>query len=85
MAVGVAVASGLADAGLGVRSAAVALGLDFIPVGNEQYDLLVSRPFFESERGAKLMEIIRSGGFKQAVADLGGYDTTRAGELLYRQ
>jgi putative molybdopterin biosynthesis protein len=85
MAVGVAVASGLADAGLGVRAAAVALGLDFIPVGNEQYDLLIARPFFESARGAKLMEIIRSDGFKRAVAGLGGYDTTRTGELLYRQ
>ncbi len=48
MAVGVAVASGLADAGLGVRAAAQALGLDFIPVANEQYDLLIERRFFES-------------------------------------
>jgi len=85
MAVGVAVASGLVDAGLGVRAAAVALGLDFIPVANEQYDLAVSRPLFESERGAKLMEVIRSDGFKRAVADLGGYDTARAGDILYRQ
>ncbi|HXF75786.1 MAG TPA: molybdopterin biosynthesis protein [Methylomirabilota bacterium] len=85
MAVGVAVASGLADAGLGVRAAAVALGLDFIAVANEQYDLLISLPFFESECGAKLVEVIRSQEFKQAVADLGGYDPARAGELLYRQ
>jgi len=85
MAVGVAIASGLADAGLGVRAAAVALGLDFIPVANEEYDLLVSLRFFESERGARLLTIICSDGFKRAVADLGGYDTARAGELLYRQ
>lgn len=85
MAVGVAVASGLADAGLGVRAAAVALGLDFIAVANEQYDLAIARPFFESERGAKLMEVIRSEGFVRAVADLGGYDPARAGELLYGQ
>lgn len=85
MAVGVAIASGLADAGLGVRAAAVALGLDFIAVANEEYDLLVSLPFFESERGARLLTIICSEGFKRAVAYLGGYDTARAGELLYRQ
>jgi len=85
MAVGVAIASGLADAGLGVRAAAVALGLDFIAIANEEYDLLVSLPFFESERGARLLTIICSDGFKRAVADLGGYDTARAGELLYRQ
>jgi molybdopterin molybdotransferase/putative molybdopterin biosynthesis protein len=85
MAVGIAVASDLADAALGVRAAATALGLDFIPVGYEQYDLVISPKFYDSERGAKLMEIIRSDGFKRAVADLGGYDPLRAGEILYRQ
>jgi putative molybdopterin biosynthesis protein len=85
MSVGVAIASGLADVGLGVRSAANALGLDFIPVGNEQYDLVVLRSFFESEKGEKLLEVLRSEGFKQAVNALGGYDTARAGEILYRQ
>ncbi len=85
MAVGVAVASGLADAGLGVRSAANALGLDFIPVGEEQYDLVFLRSFFDSEKARRLLEAIRSEGFKQAVRDLGGYDTARAGEILYQQ
>jgi putative molybdopterin biosynthesis protein len=85
MAVGVAIASGLADAGLGVRAAATALGLDFIPVADEEYDLVVDRAFIESERGAKLMQIIRSDAFKRAVAALGGYNPARAGEVLYRQ
>ena len=85
MAVGVAIVSGLADAGLGVRAAAVALGLDFIPVGNEEYDLVVARSFYESDRGAKLLKIIRSSAFKQSVTELGGYDAKRAGEVLYRQ
>ncbi len=85
MAVGAAVASGLANVGLGVRSAANALGLDFIPVGQEQYDLLFLRSFFESERGEKLIEVIRSDGFKSAVEALGGYETHSAGEILYRQ
>jgi putative molybdopterin biosynthesis protein len=85
MAVGVAVASGLADAALGVRAAATALGLDFIAIANEQYDLLVARPFLDSERGAKLIGTVCSDGFKLAVRALGGYDTTRCGETLYRQ
>jgi putative molybdopterin biosynthesis protein len=85
MAVGVAVASGLADAGLGVRAAAQALGLEFISVASEQYDLLFSRAFFDSARGAWLLEIIRSAPFKNAVAALGGYDTRLAGEVLYKQ
>ena len=85
MAVGVAIASGLADAGLGVRAAAGALDLDFISLASEQYDLLIARAFFESARGEQLLEVIGSEGFKRAVTALGGYDTTRAGALLYRQ
>jgi putative molybdopterin biosynthesis protein len=85
MAVGVAIASGLADAGLGVRAAAQALALDFIPVASEEYDLLIARAFFESARGDQLLRIICAEGFKRAVAALGGYDTPRAGAVLYRQ
>jgi putative molybdopterin biosynthesis protein len=85
MAVGVAVASGLADAGLAVRAAAQALGLDFIPVASEQYDLLFLRSFFESDRGERLMSILQSGLFQDAVATLGGYDSRDCGKLLYQQ
>jgi putative molybdopterin biosynthesis protein len=83
MAVGVAIASGLADAGLAVRAAANALALDFIPVANEQYDLLLQRGFFESGRGQTLLKIIAADGFKLAVRALGGYDTAKAGTVLY--
>ena len=85
MAVGVAVASGLADCGLAVRAAANALGLDFIGVASEQYDLLFRCSFYESERGRQLVEIIQSESFKQAVAVLGGYDTRETGKILYQQ
>lgn len=85
MAVGIAVASGLADAGLGVRAAAVALGLDFVPVSNEQYDLAIARSFFDSDSGQKLLEILCSDGLKRVVGSLGGYDPARAGEILHRQ
>lgn len=84
MSVAVAVASGLADAGLGVRAAAQALGLDFISVAWEQYDLLFLRAFFDSPRGGLLMSIVRSDSFKNAVGSLGGYDARKAGEILYR-
>jgi putative molybdopterin biosynthesis protein len=85
MAVGVAVASGLADAGLGVRAAAQALALDFIPIASEQYDLLFERRYFESACGAELLATIRSAPFHAAVSALGGYDTVKAGTVLYSQ
>ncbi|HEX6173482.1 MAG TPA: molybdopterin biosynthesis protein [Candidatus Binatia bacterium] len=85
MSVGVAIASGLADAGLAVRAAAQALGLDFIAVASEQYDLVLSRSFFESECGERLMLVLQSAAFKDAVAALGGYDSSDSGKLLYQQ
>ena len=85
MAVGVAVASGLADAGLGVRAAAGALSLKFITIAAEQYDFLFSGSFFESAPGQRLMEILSSASLRGAVTALGGYDTARCGEILYRQ
>jgi putative molybdopterin biosynthesis protein len=85
MAVAVAVASGLADVGLAVQSAAHALNLDFIPVGEEQYDLLFLRSFYESDNGEKLLGVIRSREFREGVEALGGYDAARSGEILYKQ
>ena len=85
MGVAVAIASGLADVGLGVQSAANALKLEFIPVGEEQYDLLIRRSFFESEDGSKLLQVISSSAFRQAVEALGGYDAGGSGELVYQQ
>lgn len=85
MAVAVAISSGLCDVGLGVRSAARALGLEFIPVAEEQYDLLCLKSFLESEKGKRLLEIIVSGGFRLAVEALGGYDAGNSGSILYSQ
>ncbi len=81
MAVAVAVASGLADTGLGVKSAAKALGLDFVPVEHEEYDLVFLREFFASDMGQKLVSVIRSAAFHQAVRQLDGYDTTKTGTI----
>jgi len=85
MGVAVSISSGLSDVGLGVRSAANALGLEFVPVGQEQYDLLFLQGFLESEKGQKLLEVIRSHDFRRAVERLGGYDAGASGEILYSQ
>ena len=79
MAVAVNVLSGAADTGLGIMAAAKALGLDFIPVVTERYDLVVPETTWADERFQKLLEIIRSEEFKTAVAALGGYDTKDTG------
>ena len=81
MAVAVAVASGLADGGLGIRSAATALGLDFVPIEREEYDLVLRGDFARGAAGAALLETIRSPEFRQAVERLGGYDLATAGTI----
>lgn len=83
MNVAAAVLSGRASAGLGVKAAAVALGLDFIPVGVEEYDLIIPGCFRDDERVLKLLDIIRSAAFKDAAAGLGGYGVEKTGELIW--
>ena len=80
MGVAVAVKSGLADCGLGIQQAAVALGLDFLPVEVEDYDLVLGKEFAASELGQFFLATIRSREFSLAVSTLAGYDTSRSGE-----
>lgn len=82
MNVAQAVLSGRADAGLGVRAAANALGLDFEPVGFEEYDLVIPLKYMNDERVKALLDVIRSSEFKNTVNGLGGYTTAKTGEII---
>lgn len=82
LAVAAAVASGAADCGLGILAAARALGLDFVPVGEEEYDLVLPGAFFEAEVLRPLLGIIRDPAFAARIAALGGYATPRIGQVL---
>ena len=81
MGVAVAVKSGIADVGLGIQQAAVALALDFVPIDVEDYDLVLLEEFAASGLGARLLEAIGSADFARAVARLAGYDTSRSGTV----
>ncbi len=82
LAVAAAVASGAATAGMGIRAAARALGLDFVPLDLERYDLVIPQQFFESPRLAPLLAIIRDPAFAARVRALGGYTTPQMGQVL---
>jgi putative molybdopterin biosynthesis protein len=82
MAVAVAVLCGKADVGLGIQSAANALGLDFVPLVEERYDLLVPGEIFESAMIQAVLEVIRSSSFKQEVERKGGYSTRDTGNMV---
>ncbi len=79
MAVAVAVLSGRADTGLGIKSAAQAMGLGFVPLVEERYDLIIPEAVFGTPAMAHTMELINGREFKQAVEALGGYSTRETG------
>ncbi|MEW6269830.1 MAG: molybdopterin biosynthesis protein [Thermodesulfobacteriota bacterium] len=80
MAVAAAVQSGLADAAVGLASAAAALGLGFVPLAREDYDLVLRADFAASDMGRALVATVRGEAFRAAVARLAGYDASRSGE-----
>lgn len=82
MAVAVQVASGGADAGLGILAAAKALGLDFVPIATERYDLAIPEQFFRDPRLEALLEILELEEFQRAVSDLGGYHIEQMGRVI---
>lgn len=80
-AVAAAVRGGVADVGLGILAAARALGLDFVPVATEDYQLLLLPETLELEAVQLLLQVIRDPGFQQDIKALGGYDTGGAGTI----
>ncbi|MBN2653785.1 MAG: molybdopterin biosynthesis protein [Nitrospirae bacterium] len=83
MSVASAVLTGLCDTGMAVYSSAVALGLDFIPIATERYDLAIPTEILESDIIKALLDIIRNDDeFKHSVLKLGGYDVSMMGHVV---
>ena len=86
MNVASAVASKRGDAGMGIRSAAKALDLDFIPITEERYDLIIPKKYFDDEKTAKILTIIRENKeFQNTVRAMGGYSLRDSGKIIYEQ
>jgi len=82
MAVAAAVKEGGADAGLGILSAAQAMDLDFIPVGEEEYDFAIPAVFLELPHIRAFIEALGSPQFLLRLEELGGYSANRCGEVV---
>jgi putative molybdopterin biosynthesis protein len=86
MSVAAAVASGSVDAGLGILAAAKALDLDFIPVAEERYDLIIPEQFISDQKVMAVLELmVSSQAFHGEILSLGGYDLRDCGKIMYRQ
>jgi putative molybdopterin biosynthesis protein len=79
ISVALAVKTGDADAGMCVYSAAKALGLPFVPVGKERYELAIRTDDREDPRIQGLVSAISSPAFRDTLIRLGGYDTRETG------
>lgn len=82
IAVATQIATGSADCGLGVYSAAHSLGLDFLPICDEEYDFLIRREFLELDLVRHFLEILGGADFAAACAEMGGYDVSGAGRVV---
>ncbi|MFO7820138.1 MAG: molybdopterin biosynthesis protein [Halanaerobacter sp.] len=82
MTLAAAVANGGADVGLGVLAAAQAFDLEFIPIAEERYDLIIPHEYQKDSRIEKLLEIIGSTEFKDRVVSLPGYRTAKTGQVM---
>jgi molybdate transport repressor ModE-like protein len=76
------IASGLADAGFGVETAARKFKLDFIPVASERYFLICDDDALTSPLVTRILEIMTSGAFRAAAGKLVGVDVTYAGTVM---
>ncbi|MGE5397201.1 MAG: molybdopterin biosynthesis protein [Chitinophagales bacterium] len=83
LAVAAAVAGDTADASLGIYASARAMGLDFIPVAQERYDLCILPELPQVETMEKIIEAIKSPEFIQEVVDFGGYDLSLSGQVMW--
>lgn len=79
LAVAAAVASGSADVGIGVKAAAVAMGLDFLLLEEERYDLVIPDHFLDEGPVQVLLDLLRSTALHRRVESLGGYDVSSMG------
>jgi putative molybdopterin biosynthesis protein len=76
------VEQGEATAGVGIFAAASAYGLGFVPLTQEHYQLVFPETVWHSSQAQSVVKMVASARFKDAVAALGGYDTSETGQEI---
>ena len=76
------IASGSADAGMGIYSAAKLYDLDFIPICIEEYDLIVPDHAWDTPMVQALLHILKSDAFRGKILSLGGYTVDNPGQII---
>ena len=81
--VGLSILSGEADAGIATVAVSRLMGLHFIPVTRENFDMVLGQSTYFSKGIQALMEVLRSPGFRERFERLGGYGFEDSGKILY--
>ncbi|MBP3200869.1 MAG: molybdopterin biosynthesis protein [Lachnospiraceae bacterium] len=82
MAVAASVKSPYSDCGMGVKSAADSMGLDFIEVGVEEYDFAIYTKNLEDKKVQYFLETIKSQELHDKLVELGGYGFEHVGQII---
>jgi putative molybdopterin biosynthesis protein len=80
--VGRAIQKGHADVGIGVQAIAEQLTLDFIPLFEERFDLLVAYEYLSDPKLQPIFDLLQSAQLRQAINHLAGYDAARTGDMV---
>ena len=81
--VGRNIVEGRADVGIGVQSAAVLFGLDFLPLREEHYDLVMPTSYLKSHPSlSRFIDALVGKTFRKDVEALGGYNMKDIGKIL---
>ena len=81
MAVAQAVRLGAADVGFAIRAVALAHELDFVPLVQERFDLVVPGDLASDARIRRMLELLGSLAFRRELDGL-GYDARSAGQKV---
>lgn len=80
---GLAVLSGKADAAPAIRPVAELLGLDFLPLRWERFDLLINRDRFFDPAVQRFVSLLHEPAFREMANEFVGYDLTVSGKMIY--
>jgi excisionase family DNA binding protein len=83
--VALAILTGRADVGLAIRPVAHLLGLEFIPLRWERFDLVIQRERFFDRGVQLLLSLLHEESFRNAAAALSGYDVSLSGRMVFPQ
>ena len=85
MDVGIEILADRADAGPGIKPVASLLGLDFIPIRWERYDILIAKEKFFDQGVQLFLGLLHEPEFQNIARDFDGYDVSLSGKMVFPQ